>query len=153
MAIEWSRDGYEVSDDQRRLDLGAVHRFISKQSYWAEGISQALLARAVAHSLCFGLYRGAEQAGFARVVTDRATYGYLCDVYVEPAHRGKGLGKWLVDCVLKHPDLQGLRRIALMTRDAHDLYRPFGFRAMPEATRYLEIHRPDVYQGKEEVPA
>jgi len=153
MAIDWSRAGYEVSDDLRRLDLGAVHRFISKESYWAEGISEALLARAVAHSLCFGLYRGPDQVGFARVVTDRATYGYLCDVYVDRAHRGKGLGKWLVDCVLKHPDLQGLRRIALMTRDAHDLYRPFGFRAMPEATRYLEIHRPDAYKGKEEVPA
>jgi ribosomal protein S18 acetylase RimI-like enzyme len=153
MAIEWSRGGYEVSDDLRRLDLGAVHRFISKESYWAEGISEALLARAIAHSLCFGLHRGPEQVGFARVVTDRATYGYLCDVYVDRAHRGKGLGKWLVDCVLKHPDLQGLRRIALMTRDAHDLYRPFGFQAMPEATRYLEIHRPDAYKGKEEVPA
>jgi GNAT superfamily N-acetyltransferase len=153
MAIDWSRDGYEVSDDLRRLDLGVVHRFISKESYWAAGISEALLARAIAHSLCFGLYRGAEQVGFARVVTDRATYGYLCDVYVDRSRRGKGLGKWLVDCVLKHPDLQGLRRIALMTRDAHDLYRPFGFQAMPEATRYLEIHRPDVYRSEEEVPA
>ena len=153
MAIEWSRDGLEVSDDPRRLDLGVIHRFISRESYWAEGISDALLARAIAHSLCFGLYRGQEQVGFARVVTDRATYGYLCDVFVDREHRGKGLGKWLVACVLEHPDLQGLRRISLMTRDAHDLYRPFGFRAMPEATRYLEIHRPDVYKRKEEVPA
>jgi ribosomal protein S18 acetylase RimI-like enzyme len=153
MAIEWSRDGFEVSDDPARLDLPAIHRFISGESYWAEGISEALLARAIANSLCLGLYRGSLQAGFARVVTDRATYGYLCDVYVERAHRGCGLGKWLVACVLEHPDLQGLRRIALMTRDAHDLYRPFGFRTLPEATRYLEIHRPDVYKAKEEAPA
>ena len=103
--------------------------------------------------LCFGLYAGARQVGFARVVTDRATYGYLCDVYVDRTLRGQGLGKWLVACVLEHPDLQGLRRIALMTRDAHDLYRPFGFRTMPEATRYLEIHRPDVYKKEEEAPA
>ena len=153
MAIEWSRDGFDVSDDPRRLDLAVIHRFISKESYWAEGISEPLLARAIANSLCFGLYEGPRQVGFARVVTDRATYAYLCDVYVERTHRGCGLGKWLVACVLEHPDLQGLRRIALMTRDAHDLYRPFGFAAMPEATRYLEIHRPDVYGRKREAPA
>jgi len=151
MAIAWSRGGFEVSDDPHRLDLAAIHRFISRESYWAEGISEALLARAIAHSLCFGLYEGARQVGFARVVTDRATFGYLCDVYVESERRGAGLGKWLVACVLEHPDLQGLRRIALMTRDAHDLYRPFGFRVMPEATRYLEIHRPDVYKPTPEV--
>ena len=145
MAIEWQREGFEVSDDRARLDLAAVHRFISRESYWATGISESLLARAIANSLCFGLYRGGAQVGFARMVTDRATFGYLCDVYVEREQRGLGLGKWLVACVLEHPDLQGLRRIALMTRDAHDLYRPFGFRSMPEATRYLEIHRPDVY--------
>ena len=153
MAIEWARGAFEVSDDPRRLDLAAIHRFISGESYWAEGISEALLARAIAHSLCFGLYEGSRQVGFARVVTDRATFGYLCDVYVERDRRGAGLGKWLVACVLEHPDLQGLRRLSLMTRDAHDLYRPFGFRALPEATRYLEIHRPDVYRKREEAPA
>jgi GNAT superfamily N-acetyltransferase len=151
MAIAWSRGAFEVSDDPRRLDLRAVHGFISRESYWAEGISEALMARAIAHSLCFGLYEGPRQVGFARVVTDRATFGYLCDVFVERERRGTGLGKWLVACVLEHPDLQGLRRIALMTRDAHDLYRPFGFRAMPEATRYLEIHHPDVYRPTPEV--
>jgi GNAT superfamily N-acetyltransferase len=153
MAIEWSRDGFEVSDDASRLDLAAIHRFISVESYWAQGISESLLARAIANSLCFGLYRDGRQLGFARMVTDRATYGYLCDVFVDREQRGAGLGKWLVACVLEHPDLQGLRRIALMTRDAHDLYRPFGFRALPEATRYLEIHRPDVYKRSEEAPA
>jgi GNAT superfamily N-acetyltransferase len=151
MAIEWSRAGFEVSDDAARLDLSTIHRFISQESYWAQGISQGVLARAIAHSLCFGLYQGPRQVGFARVVTDRATYGYLCDVFVDRDHRGAGLGKWLVACVLEHPDLQGLRRIALMTRDAHDLYRPFGFQALPEPTRYLEIHRPEVYKPREEV--
>jgi GNAT superfamily N-acetyltransferase len=150
MAIEWQRAAFEVSDDRRRLDIAAIHRFISCESYWAAGISENLLARAIANSLCFGLYHGQEQIGFARVVTDRSTFGYLCDVYVERAHRGAGLGKWLVGCVLEHPDLKGLRRIALMTRDAHDLYSPFGFRSMAEATRYLEIHRPDVYKNTPE---
>lgn len=147
MAIAWQRDEYEVSDERARLDLAAIHRYLSGESYWAAGISEALVARAIANSLCFGLYRGGLQVGFARVVTDRATYAYLCDVFVEGEHRGRGLGKWLVGCVLEHPDLQGLRRINLMTRDAHDLYRPFGFRAMPDASRYLEIHRPDVYKA------
>ena len=150
---EWHREGFEVSDDPRRLDIAAVHRFISRESYWAEGIAEGVLARAIANSLCFGLYEGPRQVGFARMVTDRATYGYLCDVFVERERRGSGLGTWLVACVLEHPDLQGLRRICLMTRDAHDLYRPFGFRAMPDAARYLEIHRPDVYKRKEEAPA
>jgi GNAT superfamily N-acetyltransferase len=145
--MEWSRDGYRVTDELSRLDAAAVHRFISVESYWAAGIPAATLERALENSLCFGLFRESEQVGFARVITDRATYGYLCDVYVDSAHRGAGLGKWLVQCVLSHPDLQGLRRLCLMTRDAHELYRPFGFRPMREPARYLEIHRPDVYQS------
>src|SRR5207244_7159698 len=116
--MQWNRGEETVSDDPRRLDMGAVHRFIAQESYWARGISDALLGRALENSLCFGLYWGERQIGFARVVTDRATFGYLCDVFVDQAHRGAGLGKWLVKCVLEHPDLQGLRRICLVTRDA-----------------------------------
>jgi GNAT superfamily N-acetyltransferase len=146
MAAQWQRDDYLVTDDRERLDVAAVHGFLTGTSYWAAGISRDLVERALAHSLCFGLFQGARQVGFARVVTDRATYGYLCDVYVEDGHRGAGLGKWLVECVLAHPDLQGLRRLALMTRDAHGLYEGFGFKPLADATRYLEIHRPDVYR-------
>ena len=145
--MEWNRDDLVVSDDRARLDLAVVHRFLAGDSYWAAGIPEAVMARAMAHSLCFGLYRGGTQIGFARVVTDRATFGYLCDVFVESAHRGAGLGRWLVECVLAHPDLQGLRRLSLMTRDAHELYKPFGFKPLPDATRYLEIHRPNVYKA------
>jgi GNAT superfamily N-acetyltransferase len=141
---EWHRGEWVVSDDSARLDMAGVHAFIAG-TYWAAGIPQATLERAIRHSLCFGLYRGAQQAGFARVVTDRATFGYLCDVFVDPAHRGAGLGKWLVACVLEHPDLQGLRRLSLMTRNAHALYQGFGFTPMRDPTRYLELHRPDVY--------
>ena len=147
MPMEWQRPGYEVSDDPARLDVASVHNYLSGRSYWAPGVPRETVERAVANSLCFGLYQGASQVGFARVVTDRATFGYLCDVFVEEAHRGAGLGKWLVECVLAHPDLQDLRRLCLMTRDAHSLYQPFGFRGLPDPARYLEIHRPDVYRS------
>ena len=142
---EWRRGDFAVSDDPARLDKSTVVRFITG-SYWAEGIPQATMQRAIAHSLCFGLYEGDKQVGFARVVTDRATFGYLCDVFVEESHRGEGLGQWLVECVLQHPELQGLRRLSLMTRDAHTLYERFGFKPMADPTRYLEIHRPNVYK-------
>ena len=144
--MEWKHGGYEVSDEAARLDARVVHDFLAGRSYWAENIPLATTERAIANSLCFGLYREGRQLGFARVVTDRATYGYLCDVFVSEEARGQGRGKWLISCVLQHPDLQGLRRLSLMTRDAHGLYEPFGFRPMPDPTRYLEIHRPDVYK-------
>lgn len=141
---EWRRGEWVVSDDPARLDPAAVHAFIVG-TYWAANIPAETMERAIRNSLCLGLYRGAELAGLARVVTDRATFGYLCDVFVAPGHRGHGLGKWLVECTLAHPDLQGLRRFCLMTRDAHTLYQGFGFEAMKDPTRYLEIHRPNVY--------
>jgi GNAT superfamily N-acetyltransferase len=144
--MEWQRDEYRVTDERSRMDLGVIHGFMAGESYWAAGIPEGVMARAVANSLCFGLFLRDRQVGFARVVTDRATFGYLCDVFVDRGHRGAGLGKWLVDCVLSHPDLQGLRRLCLVTRDAHELYKGFGFKPMPDATRYLELHRPDVYR-------
>jgi ribosomal protein S18 acetylase RimI-like enzyme len=148
--MQWTRDDYVVTDDRARLDLAVIHAFIAGESYWAAGIPEAVLARAIDNSLCFGLYRGASQVGFARVVTDHSTYAYLCDVFVDSAHRGRELGKWLVECVVAHPDLQGLRRFCLMTRDAHELYKPFGFKPMADSTRYLEIHRPGAYQQRED---
>jgi hypothetical protein len=142
----WRRSDCEVSTDRARLDIALVHGWIATQSYWAAGIPRETFERAVANSLPFGVYRGTQQVGFARVVTDRATYAYLCDVWIDAPGRGAGLGKWLVECVLAHPDLQQLRRHCLMTRDAHALYAGFGFKPMPDPTRYLEIHRPEVYQ-------
>jgi len=144
--MQWERGGYEISDDAGRPDAKAVHAFLAGQSYWAENIPRSITERAISNSLCFGLYHEGRLAGFARVVTDRATFGYLCDVFVAQEHRGEGRGRWLVACVLQHPDLQGLRRLCLMTRDAHGLYEPFGFREMKDPSRYLEIHRPDVYK-------
>lgn len=143
--IEAERNGYRVSTDRSRLDLVAVHRFLST-SYWSPGLPLEVLTRAVAGSLCFGLYDDHGQVGFARVVTDRATFAYLCDVYVLEGHRGRGLGRWLMEVVFGHPSLQGLRRFVLVTRDAHGLYERFGFRPLARPEGYLEVHRPNVYR-------
>lgn len=120
-------DGYEISTDPSRLDLDAIHAFL-RTAYWSPGVERAVVERAIAHSIPFGLYApDGAQAGFARVVTDRATFAYLADVFVLPAHRGHGLGGWLVETVLAHPDVQGVRRFHLATADAHGLYARFGF--------------------------
>ena len=144
--LEASRDGHTISTDPQRLDLAAVHAYLTR-SYWAEGISPELVARSVRGSLCFGLYDAqAQQIGFARVITDGATFAYLCDVYVLESARGQGLGVWLVDTVMQHPALAGLRRSMLVTRDAHSLYARFGFAAPAAPDRIMEIARPSLYQ-------
>ena len=135
---------YTITTDQEKLDLNAIHAFLSR-SFWAEGISRDTVATSIANSLCFGMFDGNEQVGFARVVTDRATYAYLCDVYVLETHRGRGLGKWLIETVMAHPDLQGLRRFQLVTRDAHGLYSRHGFAAPAHPERVMEIFRHGMY--------
>jgi GNAT superfamily N-acetyltransferase len=130
--------GYEISTDPARLDLDLIHRFLSREAYWSPGVPRDVVERALANSLCFGLFApGGAQAGFARAVTDRATFAYLADVFVLPEHRGRGLGVWLVETVLAHPDLQGLRRIELATVDAHGLYERFGFEPLRRVERFL----------------
>jgi GNAT superfamily N-acetyltransferase len=146
MSFERHRGNFTVSTDPGRLDLDAIHAFLST-SYWAEGIPRELLERALRNSLCFGLYEGeGRQIGFARVITDTATYAYLCDVYVLPEWRGRGLGTWMMEQVMDHSDLQGLRRFSLVTRDAHELYRPFGFAEIAAPGRHMEIARPGIYK-------
>ena len=135
---------YWITTDERKLDLDAIHAYLSR-SFWAEGIPKATVARAIENSLCFGLFDGSQQVGFARVVTDRATYAYLCDVYVLETHQGRGLGKWLIEPVMAHPDLQGLRRFQLVTRDAHGLYSRHGFAAPEHPERHMEIFRHGMY--------
>ncbi len=135
----------EVSTDPTRIDLDAVHAYLTR-AYWCEGISKDLLAKAIAGSLCFALLDGDRQIGFARVVTDRATFAYLCDVYVLDEYAGQGLGKRLMEEVQSHPDLQGLRRFVLVTRDAHGLYKQFGFEPLKSPNSYMEIHHPDIYK-------
>ena len=137
---EWRQGEYTINDDRARLDFDVIHDFLSGESYWARGRSRERVERSVEHSLPFGLYRAdGRQVGFARVVTDRATFAWLADVFVVAEERGRGLSKWLVECALAHPELQGLRRWILATRDAHELYRRFGF---------TEIEQPQFYMHK-----
>jgi GNAT superfamily N-acetyltransferase len=144
MSLERRRGGFLVSDDPSKIDLDAVHGYLSR-SYWAEGISREVLARAVENSLCVGIYERGRQVGFARAVTDRATYAYLADVFILESHRGRGLSRLLMEFLVGHPDLQGLRRWGLVTRDAHGLYEKFGFRPLAAPERHMEIHDPEVY--------
>jgi GNAT superfamily N-acetyltransferase len=147
---EWvAPDGYVVSTDPVRLDIDRIHHFLSS-AYWSTGIPRDVVRRSIVNSLPFGLYApSGQQAGFARVVSDRATYAYLGDVYVETDHRARGLGKFLVSCVLAHPQLQGLRRWALATADAHDLYARQGFRpsANPEIHMFIEQAPADLWSA------
>jgi GNAT superfamily N-acetyltransferase len=142
---EWIRGHYRVSTDIRRLDLDVIHAFLSRSSYWAEGIPRDVVERSIGNSLPFGVYDEERQVGFARVVTDRATFAYVADVFVLEEYRGRGLSKWLMECVLAHPELQGLRRWQLSTRDAHALYARYGFTA-PEPGNLMEIRRRDLYR-------
>ncbi len=135
---------YEISTDVSRFDLDAIHAFLS-QTYWSKGIPRHTVERAIANSLCFGVFHGNAQVGFARVITDRATFAYLADVYLLEAHRGLGLSTRLLEAIQNHPDLQGLRRVMLATRDAHGLYGKFGFKALAAPDRMMEIHVPDAY--------
>jgi GNAT superfamily N-acetyltransferase len=134
--MEVKRDNFTISTDQNRIDLEAVHAYLS-ESYWAKGIPRELVAKSVANSLCFGVYEGAKQIGLARVISDFATYAYLGDVYILPAFQGQGLGKWLIQTVVDHPELQEIRSFLLATRDAHGLYAQFGFEPLPEPQKRM----------------
>ena len=147
MPHEWHRDGFTISTDPARLDRDAIYAFLST-SYWARGIPRDVMERSIAHALPFGIYEGERQVGFARVVTDRATVGYLGDVFVLEPWRGRGLSQWLVQCVLEHPDLQGFRRWFLLTRDAHGLYAQHGFTPLAAPERWMEKHAKDPYGAK-----
>ena len=141
------RDGmrtYELTSDASRFDVDAIHAFLTA-SYWSPGISRSLVERAIANSVCFGVLCDGQQVGFARVVTDKATFAYLADVYVLEEHRGQGVARRMMAAMLAHPDLQGLRRILLVTRDAHGLYAKFGFTPLAKPDRMMELHRPDAY--------
>jgi GNAT superfamily N-acetyltransferase len=134
---------YEISTDPARLDLALIHRFLSEDAYWSLGVSREVVERSIEHSLNFGLYSGAEQVGFARVVTDYATFAWLADVFVLEPHRGRGLGRRLVGSVMAHPDLQGLRRWMLATADAHGLYEGLGFHPSAGDARFMLLEAAD----------
>jgi GNAT superfamily N-acetyltransferase len=128
---------YEISNARERLDVERVHRFLSTEAYWSPGVARETVERSIENSMPFGVYLGEEQVGFARVVTDRATFAWIADVYIEAGHRGHGLGKRLVAAILGHPELQGLRRWMLGTADAHGLYRQFGFDGLARPERFM----------------
>jgi GNAT superfamily N-acetyltransferase len=144
--FEHRRDEFLVSTDPTRLDLDVIHGFLSS-CYWAKGIPREIVVRSIKHSLCFGVYDGnGAQVGFARVISDFATYAYIADVFVLESHRGQGLGKLLMEGITQHPELQGLRRWSLSTLDAHGLYAQFGFTSLKWPERYMEILRPGIYE-------
>ncbi len=144
--MEYFKDGYTISTEPGRQDPIVIHHFLTR-SYWAEGIPLQTVERALKHSLCFGLFDGkGQQVGLVRVVTDYTTYAYLCDVFVLEEHRGRGLSKWLMECVMSYPNLQGLRRWSLGTKDAHGLYSQFGFEPITAPERFMQIANPDIYK-------
>lgn len=145
MIHEWRRDLYTVSTDPARLQLDVIHGFLVG-SYWAAGIPRETVERSLRHSLCYGVYQGDEQVGFGRLVTDFAVFAYVADVFVLDAHRSRGLARWMTRCMLETPELQGLRRWLLATRDAHEVYRSVGFETVTEPTRFMQILNRDVYR-------
>jgi len=143
MPEEWHEGEFTVSTDPARFDIDMIHGFLTR-SYWSEGIAREQVARSIANSLCFGLYEGDRPIGFARVVTDRAVIGFLADVFVLDAWRGRGLGKLLMRCVMAHPDLRTISKFRLGTRDAQGLYRQFGFTALEDPATHMERMRPEL---------
>jgi GNAT superfamily N-acetyltransferase len=142
---EHRRGEFVISTDRDRLDLDVIHRFLT-ECYWAKGIRREVVARSIENSMCFGVYSDGKQVGFARVISDYATYAYIGDVFVLEPYRGYGLGKWLMECIMQHPSLQGLRRWSLVTRDAHRLYQQFGFTPLKSPERHMELHDTQVYE-------
>lgn len=144
--MHWQKDDYIISTDRSSIDIKLVHDYLSNESYWAEKIPVDIVQRSIENSLCFGLYYKNVQVGFARIISDYATFAYLGDVFILPGHRGKGLSKWLMTIIMDYPQLQGLRRFLLTTKDAHSLYAQFGFVPYPQPERMMTINRPDIYK-------
>lgn len=142
---EWRKNEFFISTEKSRIDSAFVHDFL-RLSYWAQNISIEIVRRAIENSLCFGVFAGTKQIGFARVISDYATFAYLCDVFIIEKYRGRGLSKWLIKAIVSHPQLQDLRRWMLATRDAHGLYRQFGFTELANPMIFMERHTPNVYQ-------
>lgn len=143
IAVE--KDQFLISTDRSKLDTDSIHEFLSTKAYWCLNIPKETVRKSIENSLCFGLYDGAKQIGFARVISDFATIAYLGDVYVLEEYRGHGLSKWLMETVMSHPQLQGLRRWILLTGDAHGLYRKFGWTDIADPSLWMELHNRNVY--------
>ena len=144
--MDFIKDGFTISTEKEKLDIDLIHSFLTR-SYWAEGISKEIISRSVEGALCFGVFENDRQVGFARMITDRATFAYLADVFIIEEYRGRGLSKWLMEVIMSHPDLQRLRRMMLATRDAHELYKKFGFTPLNNVDRWMHIHQPEIYKN------
>jgi GNAT superfamily N-acetyltransferase len=147
MSREWKRGEFSISTDPKQLDITVIHKYLSTDSYWAQGRTVDTVKRSIENSLNFGLYKGKQQIGFARIVTDYATFAWLADVFVLDTYRGRGFGKWLVEVILSHPDLQRFRRWVLATKDAHELYRQFGFIELKRPERWMERSDPQMQEA------
>lgn len=147
MVESWERDDYLISTDRSRLDVELIHDFLSNTTYWAVGRQLEVVQRSIENSLPFGIYKGNSQVGFARIVTDYATFAWVADVFVLPEHRGRGLSKWLMEIILTHPQLQGFRRWVLATKDAHSLYAQFGFIPLHRPERWMERPGPNMQES------
>jgi GNAT superfamily N-acetyltransferase len=143
--MEEAKDDFTINTDKAQIDLGYVHSILSK-TYWAQNIPKDVVERSIKGSLCFGVYHREKQIGFARVITDEATFAYLCDVFIDENFRGRGLGKRLMQIIVGYPTLQGLRRFMLATKDAHGLYEQFGFAPLTFVDRWMHVHKPDTYK-------
>lgn len=143
--ITIKNDDYLISTDKKKLDIHAIHEFLSTKAYWCLNIPKEKVRISIENSFCFGVYHNGKQIGFARLITDFSTIAYLGDVYILEDYRGKGISKWLMETVMSHPELQGLRRWILLTGDAHDLYRKFGWTEIADPARWMEIHNKNAY--------
>jgi GNAT superfamily N-acetyltransferase len=150
--MDFIKNGFTISTEKEKLDIDLIHSFLNC-TYWAEGISKEIIRRSIEGSLCFGVFENDKQAmsagrqvGFARMITDKATFAYLADVFIIEEYRGRGLSKWLMEVIMSHPDLQGLRRMILATKDAHGLYKQFGFTPLINVDRWMQILDPEVYK-------
>jgi GNAT superfamily N-acetyltransferase len=146
MPYEKTKDSYLVSDNKQKLNIAFIHNYLSRESYWAANIPLDVVERSIENSLSFGVYHLNEQVGFARVISDKATFAYLADVFIIEPYRGKGLSRLLLESIHAHPEVQGLRRWMLGTRDAHGLYQKFGWTSLPNPDRFMQLHFPDVYR-------
>lgn len=143
--MDLTKDGFSISMEKEKMDIDVIHSFLNR-TYWAEGISKEIIRRSIENSMCFGVFENDKQVGFARMITDKATFAYLADVFIVEEYQGRGLSKLLMESIMSHPDLQGLRRMVLATKDAHGLYKQFGFTSLINVERWMHILNNDVYK-------
>ena len=145
--ININKDDFSISTDKAKLDLDAIHEFLSTKAYWCKNIPKEKVKSSIENSLCFGVYNDKKQIGFARIITDYSTIAYLGDVYILEEYRSQGLSKWLMETVMNYPQLQGLRRWILLTGDAHGLYRQFGWTDIADPSKWMELHNKNIYSN------